>query len=180
MHVVTSFDYSTYLEIALVELDNLGIPNERIVAVPLETAPGKQRLLDSIHRSDGGSILDLGMAVGTATSVVTASLGMTYRWGPVYWGLIGAAGGFLVGLAIDLMIGRRRRAAKRQRISEVVVVVECGDSSPTVIADLLWKHKALGVAVVSGQPNSTLQRSEWSERSEEAELSLPRRRRPVL
>jgi len=149
VHVIASFPYSTYVEIAIAELEEQGIPRSRLIAVPLERRPSGRIMIDTMHRSDGSSLLDIGMALGTATSVVTASLGMTLAWGPVYWGLIGAVAGFAVGLAIDLAFARRRkRQAKRTPKTEIVLVVDCDDWLADRVADTLWRHQAHGVAVV--------------------------------
>jgi hypothetical protein len=148
VHVIASFEYSTYLEIALIELEQSGVPRTRMIAAPLEVVPVRRNMIDSIHRSDGSSMLDVGMALGTAVSVVTASLGMTLRWGPVFWGLIGAASGFVVGLLIDVLLGKRRRRTRKKRISEVIVIVDCESLNPDHVADTMWKHQALGVAVI--------------------------------
>ncbi len=150
MHVIASFHYSTYIEIALAELEQQGIDRRRLIAVPLDSRPSGRAMFDTLHRSDGGSLLDAGMALGAAVSVVTASLGMTLAWGPVYWGLIGAAGGFAVGFAIDLTLSRRRRRRNaRKKGAEVVVVVDCEPTEADRVTETLWRHQALGVAVVS-------------------------------
>jgi hypothetical protein len=150
LHVIASFHYSTYIEIALSELESLGIERKRLIAVPLETRPGGRAAFDTMHRSDGQSYLDAGMALGAAVSVVTASLGMTLAWGPVYWGLIGAATGFAVGFAIDWSLTRRRRRrSRRPKGAEVVMIVDCEPSEADRVADTLWRHQALGVAIVS-------------------------------
>jgi len=149
VHVIASFPYSTYLEIAIAELEEHGIPRSRVMAVPLERRPSGRSMIDTMYRSDGSSLLDIGMALGTATSVVTASLGMTLAWGPVYWGLIGAGAGFAAGLLIDLAFARRRRRhAKRATRPEIVLVVDCDDWLADRVADTLWRHQAAGVAVV--------------------------------
>ncbi len=35
------------------------------------------------------SLIDIGMVLGTAFSVIGASIGFKLLWGPIYWGLIG-------------------------------------------------------------------------------------------
>lgn len=160
MHVIGSFHYSTYLEIAIAEVERLGIENSRLIAVPLESKPSGRSVFDTMHRSDGASVLDLGMALGTAVSVVTASLGMTLAWGPVIWGLIGAFVGFAVGFVIDLALTRSRklRLARKKRGAEVIVVVDCDELLAERVADVLWRHQALGVAVV---PERDIRKSDF-------------------
>ena len=52
------------------------------------------------------------MALATAFSVIGASIGFKLAWGPIYWGLIGAFIGFVLGLAIRLFT---ERVIKRKR-----------------------------------------------------------------
>ncbi|WP_285842707.1 hypothetical protein [Metabacillus litoralis] len=35
-------------------------------------------------------LIDIGKALGTAFSVIAASIGFKLSWGPIYWELIGA------------------------------------------------------------------------------------------
>ncbi|HZG85080.1 hypothetical protein [Paenibacillus sp.] len=149
MHVIAQFDLSSYVEIAIAELEKQGIRRRQLVAVPLETRPPRRRMIDTIHRSDGESLIDVGMALGTAVSVVTASVGMTLEWGPIVWGLIGAAGGFGIGLIFDILQSRRRRRRQKyRRIGEVVIIVDCDELQAERVADTMWRHQALGVAII--------------------------------
>lgn len=65
MHVIASFEYSTDLELALAKLETLGVAKENIIAIPLEEIAENKQLFDTIHDSDGSSILDLGFVLGT-------------------------------------------------------------------------------------------------------------------
>ncbi len=42
------------------------------------------------------------MALATAFSVIGASIGFKLSWGPIYWGIISAFIGFILGLGIKL------------------------------------------------------------------------------
>lgn len=155
MHVVASFDYSMYLELALAELEQYGIRRQSILAVPLQVRPARRPAFDTIHQSDGTSYLDIGMAIGSAVSVVTASLGLTLQWGPIVWGLIGAAGGFFIGFVISLLLNRKRmRRTKRRRIVDIFVLVQCTNCEADAVADILWRNQAFGVAFIAGKNES--------------------------
>ncbi|MGG0741268.1 hypothetical protein [Niallia taxi] len=57
-------------------------------------------------------MIDIGAALATASSVVCASIGFKLAWGPIYWGLLGATEGFLIGFVIRLfteVILKKRR-----------------------------------------------------------------------
>ncbi|WP_308017425.1 hypothetical protein [Alkalihalobacillus deserti] len=82
----------------------------------------------TLHRADGVSLFDKEAAIGTAFSVIEANVGLGLDWGPIFWGLIGAASGFIIGFIIDYMIfkvvHKRKREVKGKK-SEVVLVIEC-------------------------------------------------------
>ena len=59
MHIISSFEHSAFLELALNKLQEKGIEKENIVAVPLQNIKDQPKLFDTIHRSDGESLLDL-------------------------------------------------------------------------------------------------------------------------
>ncbi|MED4212861.1 hypothetical protein P4662_26780, partial [Priestia megaterium] len=75
MQVFSTFEYSSYIELAVSELEKKGIKKEDIFIVPLNNRTEDRRLFDSLHRADGVSLIDLGMALATAFSVIGASIG---------------------------------------------------------------------------------------------------------
>lgn len=151
MQIFSTFEHSTYLELAITSLEKVGVKKEKILAVPLMNRVEERRLFDTLHRADGISLFDKGAAMGTAFSVVGASVGFTLKWGPIYWGLIGAAVGFILGFMIDYIlykvVHKRKRILKGKK-SEVVLVVECPKELEEKVEELLWDHLALGVAKV--------------------------------
>ena len=151
MQIFSTFEHSVYLELAITSLEKVGVEKGKILAVPLMNRTEERRLFDTLHRADGVSLFDKGAALGTAFSVIGAGVGFTLKWGPIYWGLIGAAVGFIVGFIIDYMM--YKVVHKRKRIlggkkSEVVLVVECAKELEEKVEELLWDHLALGVAKV--------------------------------
>ena len=151
MQLFSTFESNLYLEMAISTLEKKGITKEKIFAVPLDNMEGKRKVFDTLHRSDGISFIDIGMALATAFSVIGASIGFKLSWGPIYWGLIGAALGFIIGFAIRLfteLVFKKMSKARRGQKSEVILIVECKDTQAELVENILWSHFALGVAKV--------------------------------
>ncbi len=148
MHVISSFDHSIYLELAINAVEEEGILKKNILVVPLEKPKLKPKMLDSMHRSDGISVLDLGVATATAFTVVGSSYGFTLTGGPVLWGIAGAVIGFIVGVIIDLLIKRKKpnKHAVKGKTTEVFVIVDCCGHQAERIESIFWEHHAFGVA----------------------------------
>ncbi|MDY0407113.1 hypothetical protein P5G51_018815 [Virgibacillus sp. 179-BFC.A HS] len=151
MQIFSTFESTSYLEMAISTLEKEGIKKESIFAVPLDNRTEKRRVFDSLHRSDGISLIDIGAALATAFSVIGASVGFKLKWGPIYWGLIGAGTGLVLGIAIrlfiELVVKRKRRLLNRKH-SEIILIIDCEESQAEFIENVLWDHFALGVAKV--------------------------------
>lgn len=136
---------------AITTLEKKGIKKENIFAVPLDNRREERKVFDSLHRSDGTSLVDIGMALATAFSVVGASIGFKLSWGPIYWGLITAFSGFVIGFGIrlftEIVLKRRKRILKGKN-SEVILIIDCEDTQAELVENILWNHFALGVAKV--------------------------------
>jgi hypothetical protein len=72
MYVVSVFEHSLSLELALTELERRGISKNKIIAVSLESQVQAGRFLDTIHGSDGISLFDLAAALATVGMVLGA------------------------------------------------------------------------------------------------------------
>ncbi|MDF2938087.1 MAG: hypothetical protein K0Q90_3460, partial [Paenibacillaceae bacterium] len=119
--------------------------------VPLDNRMEKHQIFDTLHRSDGISLIDVGAALATVFSVIGASIGFKLEWGPIYWGLIGAAAGFMLGFAIRLFIEtvvKKRKRVLKGLHSELIVIVDCEESQGELVENILFSHYALGVAKV--------------------------------
>ncbi|MGJ7922112.1 hypothetical protein [Neobacillus sp. LXY-4] len=151
MHIFSTFETTSYLEMAISELEKKGVKRESIFAVPLDNRSEELKIFDTLHRSDGTSLIDIGMALATAFSVIGASIGFKLSWGPIYWGLLSAVIGFLVGFAIrlfiELVIKKKKRLLKGKH-SEVIMMIKCEESQVETIENILWDHFALGVGKV--------------------------------
>lgn len=151
MQLFSTFEHSSSLEMAVTTLEKKGIKREKIYIVPLDNRQEKHKLFDGMNRSGGTSLIDIGAALATAFSVVGASIGFKLAWGPIYWGLITAAAGFLLGVGIRLFTESKVKKKRRQLKgvhSEVILIVECEDSEGELIENILFGHYALGVAKV--------------------------------
>lgn len=149
IQILATFEYTTLLEIAISELTSQGIKS--IYAFPLELRKKEPRLLDSIHRADGLSFIDKGFILAFMFATVGTSKGFVWTWGPVVWGLIGAGTGFLVGVLwswIVYLCKRHRNQAevKKGKMGEVILIVTCDEKQASLVEDILWDHRALGLA----------------------------------
>ncbi|HZG76358.1 MAG TPA: hypothetical protein VEZ72_10935 [Paenibacillus sp.] len=142
-----TFRHTEYLELAVTKLEAHEV--RAIYAVPLDNRPEGEHVIDTMHGTDGTSLVDLGLILAMMFGTVGVSRGFVLAWGPVAWGLIGAAGGFALGFVIDIAANARKRKKERRaktNMSEVVVVVQCGAEQASFVEKLLWEHRALGVA----------------------------------
>ncbi|QQZ08520.1 hypothetical protein [Heyndrickxia vini] len=149
MQIYATFDYSIRLELAITKLEKMGI--SEIFAVPLNNGPEDSEIFDSIHRSDGKSLLSKGMILAVFFSVIGASRGFKLDWGPIYWGLIGAAFGFILGFCIDLYINLKKTKKRRTikgKTSEIIIIVNCNESEGREVEKILWEQLAVGVGKV--------------------------------
>jgi hypothetical protein len=151
MQLFSTFESNAFLEMAIVTLEKKGIKKENIFAVPLDNRTEDRKVFDSIHRSDGTSVIDIGVALATAFSVVGASIGFKLSWGPIYWGLISAFIGLVIGVAIRLftetVLKKKKRLLKGKQ-SEIILIIDCEELQAELVENILWNHFALGVAKV--------------------------------
>ncbi|MDP4083676.1 MAG: hypothetical protein Q8934_03575 [Bacillota bacterium] len=151
MQLFSTFETNEFIEMAILTLEKKGVKKENIYAVPLDSQKEDPKFFDTLNRSDGTSLIDIGIALATAFSVVGASIGFKLSLGPVYWGLIYALIGFLVGIGIrlfiELVIKKKKRLLKGEH-SEVILIVDCEETQAEFIENVLWSHFAIGVAKV--------------------------------
>lgn len=149
MQIFATFEHSLYIELAIVKLKNSGVKD--IFAIPLDNRTEDRKLFDSLHRSDGVSLISKGFSLAVVFSVIGASKGFVWEWGPIYWGIIGAIFGFLLGVAIDLFMNKlvkKKQRTIRGKHAEVILIVECNDEQTDLVEKILWDNLAFGVAKV--------------------------------
>lgn len=156
MYIISSFEYSTSLEMMLYELNKKGISKEDILAFPLDRRAEEAKLFDSIHRSDGKSLLDIAAFLGSIFMILGSIYGYLFKWGPILWALIGLIFGALLGFLIDILNVKNKQRNKRKQATEnrteVVVIINCQNHNMGLVEEILWDHFALGVCKVENNP----------------------------
>ncbi|WP_100012902.1 hypothetical protein [Lentibacillus sediminis] len=151
MQLFSTFEHHLTLEMAIVTLEKRGIPKEHIYAVPLDNRKQEPGLFDTLHHSDGTSLIDIGLVLATAFSVIGASIGFELNWGPIVWGLIAAVIGLLLGFGIRLFIEKvvkKRKRSLKGKHAEVILIIDCKEEQAELVENILWEHLALGIAKV--------------------------------
>jgi UDP-N-acetylmuramyl pentapeptide phosphotransferase/UDP-N-acetylglucosamine-1-phosphate transferase len=149
LQIFATFEHTLFLELVISQLKEKGITD--IFAVPLDNRTEERRLFDTLHNSDGVSMIGKGTALAVLFSVVGASRGFMLQWGPIYWGLIGAAVGFILGFLIDLyiqLVYKKRKRVLKGKNSEVILIINCEENQDDYIESILWEHLALGLAKI--------------------------------
>ncbi|MBC7765275.1 MAG: hypothetical protein H7Y41_02235 [Hyphomonadaceae bacterium] len=153
MYVISSFTYSTHLELAISELELKGIKN--ILAIPLDKPKEKRKLFDTIQQADGISLIDIALIIGTVFMVLGFIYGFVLKWGPIIWGLIGLIGGGFLGFLIDVIpkkMGKRKKNGVENNTTEVVIMVNCDDAQVELVEDILMRNLAIGMGRLDRKP----------------------------
>ena len=129
MYIVSTFDHSNYLELAITAIQMKGIAKENILGVSMDKRGEERKLFDTLHSSDGLSMLDLPIILGTLFCLFGSIYGFILTWGPVLWGLIGLFAGFSLGLIIKLITTKKYdNRQKKLKATEVVLIIECKEN----------------------------------------------------
>lgn len=147
MHIVASFEHSTKLELAITELEQMGIAKNKICAIPLTRMRQEKQLFDNIHRADGQSMFDLGCILGTILMLFGVIWGFLWTWGPILWGLIGFFGGFGIGFALKYFfyVRNNKHEIIKGSAGEVFLIVNCQENQVHAVEQILNAHLALGI-----------------------------------
>lgn len=149
LHIISSFEHSAFLELAINKLQEIGIEKEYIAAVPLEKIKEPVKVFDTIHRADGLSLFDLSAVTATIFSVIGASYGFVLKWGPIIWGLIGLGLGAILGFLIDLLwTFRKHKSPKTASRTEVVLIIKCTNNEFQAVKKILLENMALGIGTL--------------------------------
>ncbi len=148
IQIIATFNHSPFVEIAMHDIEKLGVPPQNIVALPVENLDSQIHILDTIHRVDGRSVLDGAMMVGTLFMVFGSIYGLVWKWGPIIWGLLGLIGGFLIGLLIELAINKEKIRIFAKRESEVIIKVTCNAILQEELIKALKSRNANGFVIM--------------------------------
>lgn len=149
MRFIASFNHSLYVEKAITALESLGIIRDDIFIAPLDKRNQKSTWFDTIERSDGKSLFDGISILGALGCFFGTVYGFVLHWGPVIWGLIGFAGGCLIGGAIKLFrIVQNSKSAEIIPKTEVILIVDCEEDLARKTEEILWSNHAFGLSQI--------------------------------
>ncbi|HEX2926931.1 MAG TPA: hypothetical protein VHP38_11875 [Ruminiclostridium sp.] len=149
MHIIATFEHSIYLEKAITEIQIQGIKKEDILAVPMDKRNEKRKIFDTIHESDGLSMIDLAAILGTIFMLLGTIYGFELKLGPIFWGLAGLIAGAITGLAIKLVIIRKySQRASNKKSTEVVLIIFCKEEKIDMVRNIFWNNHALGISSI--------------------------------
>ena len=135
------FQPSLSLELGVKKLQQKGFSGDKLKLITLEpTLPTKQKVLDSMYKTDGLSLVD-GIAIlasiGMLMGVIYGSLSSI---GSIAMGLIGLfAGGFL-GFLVDSLISKRRDVNTTGAAGEIIISVLCQNEEQQELVKAIFKE----------------------------------------
>lgn len=144
MHLISTFQHSAYLELALSDLEQEGIPKDNIFVATLDKYSSKSSDIERVHK-ESASRFELAFILATIFMLLGSIYGFIWTWGPIIWGLIGMIFGAILGLVITVLL-RKNKWFIKDAPMDVVVIVECENHNLEVAERIMWRHKALGVS----------------------------------
>ena len=154
MYLISTFEHSKYLELAITAIEMKGIKKENILAVPLDKRNENRALFDSIHGADGISLLDIPAILAVFFGIFGCIYGFILKWGPLLCGLIAMVLGLVFGLIIKYFTSKKYYNNQgRLKGTEVVLIIECAETQLEMVKDTLWAHYAFGVSKVDLNQN---------------------------
>ncbi|WP_117149145.1 MULTISPECIES: hypothetical protein [Paraliobacillus] len=148
LQLIATFEHSPFVEMAIHDMETIGVPSKDIVALPLENVESDTYIIDSLHRVDGRSVLDGAMVSGTIFMLLGTIYGFIWYWGPVIWGLLGLIAGFFIGLIIELALQKNKVKLTASRKNEVFMQVTCNTTMKEQLIKVLKSRKANGYVIM--------------------------------
>ncbi|MDQ0197893.1 Z-ring associated ZapG family protein [Neobacillus ginsengisoli] len=148
MYVVATFHHSKNIEMAIADIENIGLENNKILVLPLDKQNDQTKIFDTIYDSNGQSYVDVAAILGMVFMLLGAIYGFVLNWGPVLWALIGLVFGIILGFLIRFFYNKSKKHENMavDSRSEIVVIFHCEEYQEEKVTDILWGHVALGVA----------------------------------
>ncbi|OLS33669.1 hypothetical protein [Bacillus sp. MRMR6] len=143
MPVISIFEHSLKLELAISELEQHQIPQEKILAASINKNGLEKKYLDP-YNADGLNLF-LISCIGMILMLIGTIYGFVLYLGPVLWGLIGLIAGSLIGLIIDYTVKKaRNKKTIKKHIMDVIIIVNCEDDKVEMVEEILNRHHTLG------------------------------------
>ncbi|MGG3561187.1 hypothetical protein ABES03_06255 [Neobacillus rhizosphaerae] len=144
MPVISIFEHSLALELAISELENHHIEKERILAAPVKKNVVEKKYLDP-YNADGLNLFIVS-GIGMSVMLLGTMYGFVLYWGPILWGLIGLIAGSIIGLVIDYIWKKTvRKKTLRKNIADVLLIVNCEEDQVELVENILKQHHTLGL-----------------------------------
>lgn len=150
MYIFATFKYTMEMDLTLRKLEELGLSKDQLLVIPLSKNNNRTRMIDTMHRSDGGSLVDLSAIFGTIFMLLGVIYGYILYLGPILWGLIGLVFGALLGFLVDYYATRKsdRRRRKSGVDADMILLIHCERDKQDQIEKLLWNNLVLGMGVL--------------------------------
>lgn len=150
MYIFATFKYTMEMEITLRELEDLGLSKDQLLVIPLVKIKYQSKMIDSMHRSDGRSLLDLSAIFGIIFMLLGVIYGFVLYLGPIIWGLIGLVFGVVSGFLVDYYTTKKSEKNMRKRGSDadLILLIRCDKEKQETIEKVLWNNLVLGVGIL--------------------------------
>lgn len=150
MYIFATFKYNMEMELTLSELEELGLSKDQLLVIPLDKIKYQSKMIDSMHRSDGRSLMDLSAIFGIIFMLLGVIYGYVLYLGPVLWGLIGLIFGVTLGFLVNYYTTKKSEKNMRKRGSDadLILLIRCGKEKQETIEKVLWNNLVLGVGIL--------------------------------
>jgi hypothetical protein len=138
------------MELTLSELEELGLSKDQLLVIPLDKIKYQSKMIDSMHRSDGRSLMDLSAIFGIIFMLLGVIYGFVLYLGPILWGLIGLVFGVVLGFLVDYYTTKKSEKNMRKRGSDadLILMIRCDKVKQETIEKVLWNNLVLGVGAL--------------------------------
>jgi ABC-type uncharacterized transport system permease subunit len=144
MVVVSLFEHSLKLELAISELEQHKISKELILAKPVNKISHEKKYLDP-YNAEGLNLFIVSM-LGMICMLLGSIYGFVIFLGPVLCALIGLVIGATLGFIIDFIYKVFIREKKRRKnIADVLLLIKVEDEKLEMVEEILRRHHALGM-----------------------------------